>query len=222
MTMIADFQRLMCSSEDAEQEQHQHEPPQSVMSRSEARLTSAYERAQLELVNEIIARIHAQPPDFFEFLVIDLLLSMGYGGRRRDLAQRLGRTGDGGVDGLVAQDELGLDLIYIQAKRLKPGTVVSVSDVRDFAGSLDARHAAKGAFFTTSHFSTSAIDFCGQVSRRVVLVDGCRLAELMMRHNIGVKVKESFQIKRLDQDYFTPASKKRMQEIISASIQARR
>ena len=222
MTMIADFQRLMQAGEEAESQAC--EPVHRWTSRliGEDGVTAAYRRAQHDLLFDLLARIHAQPPEFFEYLVIDLLLSMGYGGRRRDLAQRLGRTGDGGVDGLIAQDELGLDLIYIQAKRLKPGTTVPVGEVRDFAGSLDARHAGKGIFFSTCQFSTSAVDFCGHLSRRIVLVDGDRLAELMVRHNVGVKVKESFQIKRIDQDYFAPSSVRRMQEMISASIQPRR
>ena len=161
--------------------------------------------AQAELTSNILGMIHAQTPGFFEELVIDLLLAMGYGGRRRDLAARLGRTGDGGVDGVVAQDELGLDLIYVQAKRLKPGTVVPVEAVRDFAGSLDAHHASKGVFVATVNFSSHARQFCAQVSRRVVLVDGPKLADLMIRHNVGVRVRHSYQVKRVDMDYFTAA-----------------
>jgi restriction system protein len=180
------------------------------------------QRANAALISELISRIHAQLPEFFEYLVIDILLAMGYGGRRRDMAQRMGRTGDGGIDGLIAQDELGLDLIYIQAKRLKPGVVVPVGEVRDFVGSLDARHAAKGVFVTTSHFSAAAAEFCGQISRRVALIDGTRLAELMIRHNIGVKVKETYQVKRIDADYFVPSALIRMHEMMAASIQPRK
>ncbi len=164
--------------------------------------------------------IHAQGPEFFEQLVIDVLLAMGYGGRRRDLAARLGRTGDGGVDGVIAQDELGLDLIYLQAKRLRPSTTVPVGDVRDFAGSLDAHHAVKGIFVTTCRFSEPAVSFCEKVTRRVVLIDGPRFAELMIRHNIGVRVKNSYQIKRIDLDYFSPAASARRSAATSSdSIQ---
>jgi restriction system protein len=175
-------------------------------------IAQAFNRAQAQLMNDLLGLIHAQGPAFFEELVIDVLLAMGYGGRRRDLAARLGRTGDGGVDGVIAQDELGLDLIYVQAKRLKPGTTVPVGEVRDFAGSLDAHHAGKGIFVSTSHFSDAAAGFCSQVSRRVVLIDGPKFAELMVRHNIGVRVKQSYQIKRVDLDYFSPAGVARRNE----------
>jgi restriction system protein len=222
MTMIADFQKLMGQPDEEIIESFDKLASALAGASSEAKLVSNFHRTQSALATELIGRIHAQQPDFFEYLVIDVLLAMGYGGRRRDLARRLGRTGDGGIDGLVSQDELGLDVIYVQAKRFKPGTVVPVSEVRDFTGSLDAHHATKGIFFTTSHFSPAAKEFCSHVSRRVVLVDGERLCELMIRHNVGVKVKESFQIKRVDADYFAPTSVTRMQAIISASSQPRR
>lgn len=172
-------------------------------------IARAVAETQFVLANDLIGMIHAQTPAFFEQLVIDVLLAMGYGGRRRDLSARLGRSGDGGIDGVIAQDELGLDLIYLQAKRLKPSTPVAVSDVRDFAGSLDAHHAGKGIFVTTSYFTDQAVIFCERVSRRVVLIDGARFSELMIRHNIGVRVKHSYQIKRIDFDYFTLAASAR-------------
>ena len=222
MSMMADFQRLMQPFDEAAPESNVGRLSREALCPGQAGFFLAFQRAHAALMDELIARIHAQRPEFFEYLVIDVLLAMGYGGRRRDVAQRLGKTGDGGVDGLIAQDELGLDLIYIQAKRLKPGTVVPISDVRDFIGTLDARHASKGVFVSTSHFSPAAAEICGQISRRVVLVDGHRLAELMIRHNIGVKVKASYQLKRIDADYFAPSSAIRMQEMISASIHPRK
>ncbi len=179
--------------------------------------------ARTSLAEEIIARIHAQPPDFFENLVIDVLLAMGYGGYRPALARHLGRTGDGGVDGFISQDELGLDVIYLQAKRLRPGLAVPISEVRDFAGTLDAHQAGKGIFVTTSHFSDAAVDFVRRVSRRVVLVDGYRFSGIMIQHNIGVWVKESYEVKRIDTNYFsTAAAAKRKFDLISASIQPRK
>jgi restriction system protein len=200
--MLTDYQRLMT---------HWYRRPEAAASEAvrgsvggtvDHEIARAFARTQRDLASDLIAHIHAQAPAFFEELVIDVLLAMGYGGRRRDLARRLGRSGDGGIDGLIAMDELGLDLIYLQAKRLKPGTVVPVTDVRDFAGSLDAHHAVKGIFVTTSHFSPAAAAFCRQVTRRVALLDGTGFAELMIRHNVGVRVKESYQIKRIDLDYF--------------------
>jgi restriction system protein len=137
------------------------------------------------------------------------------------LARRLGRRGDGGVDGMLALDELGLDVIYVQAKRLRPGNAVPVSDVRDFVGSLEAHHATKGVFIATSHFTGSARSVVRQISRRVALVDGVGMADLMIRHNIGVRTAESYQLKKLDTDYFA-AGARRISEISSASIQPRR
>lgn len=189
----------------------------------ETDLAQTYFAAQSRLAEELLGHIHAQTPEFFEHLIIDLLLALGYGGRRRDLTKRLGRSGDGGVDGVVTQDELGLDVIYFQAKRLKPGTGVAVSEVRDFAGSLDAHRASKGIFVATGHFSEAAQAFVTQLSRRLVLIDGEGLCQLMMRHNIGVRVKESYQIKRLDLDYFDGgAAISRMRDTAWASTQPRK
>jgi restriction system protein len=168
----------------------------------DAHIAAAMAEAQSRLAADLLGRIHAQNPAFFEELVLDVLLAMGYGAGRRDLSRKLGRSGDGGVDGLIAMDELGLDCIYLQAKRLKPGDAVPVSEVRDFAGSLEAHRAGKGVFLTTSHFSPAALDFCGRLARRLVLVDGRRLAELMIRHNIGVRVERSIEVKSIDPDYF--------------------
>jgi len=219
--MLSDYQRLMLPRDSAECGCGS-KPVPILTDKLGPELAASFRAAQSGLIQDLISRIYSQQPAFFEELVIDVLLAMGYGARRHDLTQRLGRTGDGGVDGLIAQDELGLDLIYLQAKRLKPGSAVPVSEVRDFAGSLDAHRASKGIFLATTHFSASAIDFCAQVSRRVVLVDGNRLAELMIRHNIGVEVVESYQIKRVDPDYFRAPPPARRPEMISASIQPRR
>jgi restriction system protein len=186
-------------------------------------VVSAHQRATEKLREELLGRIYAQSHGFFEHLIIDVLLAMGYGGRRRDLARRLGRSGDGGIDGIIEQDELGLDAIYLQAKRLKPGTVVPVSGVRDFAGSLEARRSAKGVFVTTAHFSPAATEFVRALSRRIVLVNGTKLTDLMIRYNIGVSVKETFQFKRIDGSYFDEAVRSpRSSEITPASSQPRR
>jgi restriction system protein len=155
-----------------------------------------------ELGFELIERICRQPPSFFEALVIDLLVAMGYGNGHRALARKLGRSGDCGVDGVVAMDELGLDLVYVQAKRYRPQICVPVAAVRDFVGSLDGKRASRGVFFTTSFFPASAREYASHSSFRVVLIDGKRLAELMMCHNIGVRVKDHIKIRRIDESYF--------------------
>lgn len=159
-----------------------------------------------QLRADILAHIHVNSHQFFETLIIDVLLRMGYAGRRRDLARHLGRSGDGGIDGMIALDELGLDVILVQAKRLRPGTTVPISHVRDFAGSLEARRATKGIFVTTAQFSAAAHEFVGAVSRRVVLVNGSQLADIMIRHNIGVRVRETYQFKELESTYFRQAA----------------
>ena len=155
------------------------------------------------LKSELIQRVHAQPPAFFEDLVIDLLLAMGYGGRRPDLARNLGRSGDGGVDGVVRQDSLGLDVVYVQAKRYRPGVAVAIAAVRDFAGALDAYKADKGVMVTTSHFPQSALKFAQASRRRIALIDGARLASLLIRHNVGVRPHVTYELKRIDEGCFS-------------------
>lgn len=116
-------------------------------------VVAAHETETRQLRADILARIYVNTPEFFEHLIIDVLLHMGYASRKRDLARRMGRSHDGGIDGIIAQDELGLDLIYLQAKRLRPGTTVPISHVRDFAGSMEAKHATKGLLVTTAQFT---------------------------------------------------------------------
>ena len=168
----------------------------------EVQLVKQLRQLDNELALALIDRVWRQSPTFFELLVIDLLLAMGYGRSCPNLAQRLGRSGDGGVDGVVAMDELGLDLLYMQAKRYRPEIPVPVSAVRDFVGSLDSKRATRGVYFTTSFFPVSAHDYVAQSSFRVVLVDGKRLAHLMMQHNIGVRVREEIKLRRIDESYF--------------------
>ena len=159
-------------------------------------------RLQDELGLALVERVGRQPPEFFERLILDLLIAMGYARGRPELTRQLGRTGDGGVDGVVALDELGLDLVYFQAKRYRHDIPVPVAAVRDFVGALDGKRADRGVFFTTSFFPPSAWEFARQSRFRVVLIDGVRLGLLMVRHNIGVRIKEEIEIKRIDESYF--------------------
>lgn len=152
---------------------------------------------------ELIERIHSFPPEFFENLIIDLLLAMKYGNRKRDLQQHLGRSGDGGVDGAIRQDQLGLDTIYIQAKRYRPGLAVPVSSVRDFAGALQAHKATKGVFVSTSHFTKAAHEFVNALPGKIALINGQKLASLLVRHNIGVRTRKTWEIKHIDEEYFS-------------------
>jgi restriction system protein len=162
----------------------------------------AYRELRAALAEEVLGRVLANPPDFFETVVLDVLLAMGYGGSREDAAQRLGRTGDEGLDGEIHEDRLGLDRIYIQAKRWKPDRPVRRPDVQAFVGALQGAQASKGVFITTSRFTDGAIDYVTHVQPRVVLVDGRRLADLMIEYGVGVSRFKSYELKRVDEDYF--------------------
>ena len=168
----------------------------------EEAIASSYEMLNSELAREIVERVHSFSPAFFERLIIDLLVRMGYGGGRVEMGRALGRVGDGGVDGVIKEDALGLDVVYVQAKRLDPDTGVPVREVRDFVGGLEGHRATKGVFVTTSYFPSTAYDFITRVSKRVVLIDGPELANLMIRHRVGVRVKDTYEVKKIDEDYF--------------------
>jgi restriction system protein len=135
---------------------------------------------------------------FFERIVVDLLTKMGYGGS--DAGKVVGKSGDRGIDGIINEDKLGLDVVYIQAKKYTEA--VTISQVRDFAGALLARKAKKGVFITTSSFPKSAEEFVAQIEPKIILIDGQRLAQLMIDYNVGVAVKNTYEVKRIDSDYF--------------------
>lgn len=162
------------------------------------------ERVQRELqealAGDLVDRIKRAPPSFFERLVVDLLIAMGYGGSREDAGKTIGKPGDGGVDGVINEDRLGLDLVYIQAKRWE--SVVGRPVVQAFAGSLEGARARKGVLITTSSFSADAHAYVKQIEKKIVLVDGAQLAAFMIEHNVGVAVEATYQVKRVDQDYF--------------------
>lgn len=167
----------------------------------EEQLAEGYQELRDNLADELLEKVRSCTPQFFERLVLDLLLKMGYGGAVENAGKVTGRTGDGGIDGLIKEDKLGLDVIYVQAKRWE-GTV-PVSSVRDFAGSLDYHGARKGVFITTSDFTNDARQFVGKLGeKKIVLVNGFELAQLMIDHDIGVSPDITYVIKRLDTDYF--------------------
>jgi restriction system protein len=154
------------------------------------------------LKTDLLQRILAQSPAFFERAIVDLLVAMGYGGSHEDAARRLGKTGDGGIDGVIDEDRLGLDRIYVQAKRYAPHVGVGRPEVQAFVGSLVGFGASKGVFVTTSNFSVPATDFVRHLPQRIVLIDGDRLADLMIEHGVGVRVARTVEVKRLDEDFF--------------------
>lgn len=165
-------------------------------------MRAAHRRIDAALAEDLLDRVRAAPPDFFERLIVDLLLAMGYGGSAAEAGRALGRSGDDGVDGVIDQDELGLDRVYIQAKRYAAGNSVGSGAIRDFFGSLDRHKAAKGLFVTTSSFTTGARDTAEYLSKRIVLIDGEQLTRLMIRHNVGCRIEESLHVRKVDEDFF--------------------
>ena len=154
------------------------------------------------LAKELLGRILGAPPSFFENLIVTLLLSMGYGGSREDAGRAIGKSGDNGIDGVIDQDPLGLERVYVQAKRYDSDLGVGESAIREFAGSLGAAKANKGVFVTTSYFTKSAKDFAERHPHKIVLIDGSQLTSLMLRHNVGVRILETLYLRSIDEEFF--------------------
>ncbi len=163
-------------------------------------LDTSYQSLRDKLAQEILERIMSCSPRFFERLVVDLLVRMGYGGSRKDAGRAIGQSGDGGVDGIINEDRLGLDVVYIQAKRWE-GTV-GRPVVQAFAGSLEGFRAKKGVLITTSTFSKDAMDYVGRIEKKIVLIDGEQLAQFMIDYGVGVAEMVTYTVKRIDLDYF--------------------
>jgi restriction system protein len=191
-----EFQTTSRQSNKRDDEEEAEEPGQT----PEEILESSYQGLRHDLAQELLERVKNSLPRFFENLVVDLLVAMGYGGSKADAGQAVGRSGDGGIDGIIKEDKLGLDVVYIQAKRWE-GTV-GRPVVQAFAGSLEGQRARKGVLITTSQFSQDARDYVTRIEKKIVLIDGEQLAQLMIDHNIGVAEVASYVVKRADLDYF--------------------
>lgn len=163
-------------------------------------ITSGYKKIREQTEAELLESVMSCSPSFFERLVIDLLVKMGYGGTRPEAGQAIGKSGDGGIDGIINEDKLGLDVVYIQAKRWEG--VVGRPEIQKFAGALQGQRANKGVFITTSSFTREAYEFSSIISSKIVLIDGKQLARLMFDYNIGVSTVETYEIKKVDSDYF--------------------
>jgi restriction system protein len=159
-----------------------------------------YQNIKKDLSQELLGYVQHSSPRFFERLVVELLLSMGYGGSRKDAGQAIGQSGDGGIDGIIKEDKLGLDVIYIQAKRWE--NAVGSKEIRNFVGSLVGQKANKGVFITTSGFTRDAMEYVKSITHKVILIDGEMLTQLMIENNIGVSNVISYDIKKIDSDYF--------------------
>ncbi|MFG6439296.1 restriction endonuclease [Pelomonas margarita] len=169
----------------------------------EENLEQAHQRIRSELAEELLQKILVCSPAFFEHLVVELLVKMGYGGSRKDAGERVGQSGDGGIDGIIKEDRLGLDTIYIQAKRWQ-GTV-GRPEIQKFVGALSGQRAKKGVFIATSRFTADAIEYVSLIETKVVLIDGGKLAALMIDFDVGVSTQATYVIKKIDSDYFEEA-----------------
>jgi restriction system protein len=179
--------------ETVEQEHYKNQTPSEL-------LESGYERIRSALAQDLLESIKGCSYEFFERLVVELLLNMGYGGSRKDAGEAIGKSGDGGVDGIIKEDKLGLDVIYLQAKRWD-GTV-GRPEIQKFVGALHGQRAKKGIFITTSDFSKDAKDYVSNIETKIVLIDGQTLAQYMIDNDVGVSKLATYEIKRIDSDYF--------------------
>jgi restriction system protein len=169
----------------------------------EEQIEIAYQAVLSALRTDLLERISQNTPSFFEQLIVDLLVAMGYGGSRKNATSQLGQSGDGGVDGVINEDRLGLDRVYVQAKRYAAASSVGRPEVQAFVGSLVGLGATKGVFVTTSTFSQHAREFVKHLSQRVILLDGQSLADLMIEHGVGVRTSRAIEFKRLDEGFFS-------------------
>jgi restriction system protein len=166
----------------------------------EDQIASAYKTIRCSVEKEILENIMSSSPAFFERLVVNLIVKMGYGGSLSDAGRAIGKSGDGGIDGIIKEDKLGLDVIYIQAKRWEGN--VSRPEIQKFAGALQGQRARKGIFITTSRFSEQAKEYASMIDSKIILIDGGRLASLMFDHSVGVSTSSVYELKKIDTDYF--------------------
>lgn len=168
----------------------------------EENVDKAYQRIRKSLASELLNKVVDLSPTFFERLVVELLVKMGYGGSIKDAGKAIGKSGDEGIDGTIKEDKLGLDIIYIQAKRWKPGNIVGRPELHKFVGALAGQGAKKGIFITTSSFTKDALGYTPKNETKIVLIDGEQLAQLMIDHNLGCTTQQTYELKKIDSDYF--------------------
>ena len=203
MKFLEQFPEYVAFKENSEQVEAQQQMVPSLSAQSETPeelIESGARTIRKELAGEILQRVKSCPPAFFERLVVELLVKMGYGGTRQDAGRAIGRSGDEGIDGVIHEDRLGLDVIYLQAKRWEG--VVGRPEIQKFVGALQGQRAKKGVFMTTSDFTKEAVEYVRNIDNKVVLINGGLLASLMIDHNVGVSLAATYEIKKLDSDYF--------------------
>jgi restriction system protein len=177
-------------------------PPTTRGHTPEERIEGAAVELEAALRSELVARIRSAKPAFFERLVVELLVKMGYGSALGGRAEAIGRSGDGGIDGMIDQDPLGLDRVYLQAKRYAEDNPVGSPAILQFSGALAQRGATRGVFITTSRFTEDARATAARLPQRIVLIDGDELARLLIRHDVGVRIAQTIQVKKIDEDFF--------------------
>jgi restriction system protein len=202
LSRFAEYQDFKARSKDAGTSENPVAPIVGNAATPDEILRTAHRQINETLAVELLDRVRQAPPAFFENLIVELLLAMGYGGTSEDAGRALGKSGDDGIDGVIDQDALGLDQIYLQAKRYADGNNIGAGAIRDFFGALSLKKAHKGIFVTTSAFSPSAIQTAHDLGSRIVLIDGIQLARLMTRYNIGCRDEQILHIKKIDEDFF--------------------
>ncbi|MGB0991170.1 MAG: restriction endonuclease [Akkermansiaceae bacterium] len=184
----------------------QDEHPKEIDSTTpDERIEASYNELNDSLADELLEAMYEMNPYKFEQLVVDLLFSMGYGGSREEAARVTQKSNDGGIDGIINEDRLGLDVIYVQAKRYQAASTIGRKEIQSFVGALAGKQANKGVFITTSDFKKTATEYAETVTQKVILINGLRLADLMIEHNIGVSTQRTLSLKRMDTDYFEEA-----------------
>ncbi|HEY4493040.1 MAG TPA: restriction endonuclease [Candidatus Paceibacterota bacterium] len=199
LQQFSGFNEFRKKKDDGEEEHEQVIQDETSQTPQEL-LEYGYQKIKRDLAQELIESVKKSSPRFFEQLVVELLLKMGYGGSLKDAGKAVGQSGDGGIDGIIKEDKLGLDVIYIQAKRWE--NVVGSGEIRNFVGSLVGQKANKGVFITTSGFTKDATEYVKTITHKVILIDGEMLAQLMIENNVGVSGVISYEIKKIDLDYF--------------------
>lgn len=201
LSQYPEFQEFRGKSQGQEEVAEQPNQEPEINQSPEENLETSYQVLRQQLAQNILEYVRKAPPDFFEQLVVDLLVAMGYGGSRKDAGQAIGQSGDGGIDGIIKEDRLGLDIVYLQAKRWESS--VGSPEVRNFTGSLEGHGAQKGVLITTSKFTRDAIEFAKRLQqKKLVLIDGETLAELMMDFGVGVSHVATYTVQKIDPDYF--------------------
>jgi len=198
LKQFSEFVEFQTSKREDESETNDEQSTQT----PEESLETAYQKIRKSLASELINKVVELSPAFFEKLVVELLVKMGYGGSIKDAGKAMGKSGDEGIDGTIKEDKLGLDIIYIQAKRWKPGNVVGRPELQKFVGALAGQGAKKGIFITTSNFTKEAIEYTPRNETKIVLIDGHQLAQLMIDYNLGCTPQQTYEVKKIDSDYF--------------------